>query len=570
MSRPDFPDGFPDVGSLHGRRATARWERTVVGDLLERVCWSYPDKEAIVGDAAACSAPEFRRLTYRQADRLANRVANALLALGLERGDRVMFLCENSVEAYVAKIGVAKAGLVSAPVNPRLGADMQCNLVERLTPRFAFFDAEFEPAIAALFDGTDMPVVAIPVGRAASSSRQDFATFVSESSDMEPDVEIHGDDIWQILPTSGTTSMPKLVMQSHLYGYFAAYTSAMTYTRGLRFEADLRMYCPFPAIYHASDQAHTFPAFLAGGTLLLARRNDPEDNARFVTEERATAMFGGSSGFLKAFATHVAANRDRFDISSLTSITYTWAPIHPEIADMFKSLCGGGVMITGHLGQTEVLSTTRFWPDRWPETYRAEALKKNHVGVPNPLLATAIRTDDGRIIGPDTPGVTGEIVYRTPSVTAGYYHDADATRRAFEGGWFASGDCGQYDPNGLLVLIDRYKDMIKTGGENVSTIRVEAVLNAHPAIRKSAVVGLPHPRWSEAVTAFVIAEAGASCEEAEIVAYCRKHLAGFETPKAVIIVDTLPETVGGKVQKQVLRDLHAHVFDPKKRTGTAP
>ncbi len=560
MSGTAIPDRHLDVEALYGRRASARWERTVIGDLLERVRWSYPDKDAIVADPSACSSPAFRRLTYRQADQLANRIANALLARGLSRGDRVVFLCENSVEAYVAKIGVAKAGLVSAPFNPRLGRDVLCNLIDRVAPRHAFVDAEFREVVSDLTGQRQIPAVVIPVGGEPSGEDEDFAAFADAAPDTEPDVEIHADDIWQVLPTSGTTSMPKLVMQSHLYGYFAAYTSAMTYTRGLRFEADLRLFCPFPVIYHASDQAHTFPAFLAGGTVLLARRNDPEQNAALVAAERATAMFGGSSGFLRAFAEHVEAHSDRLDISSLTSITYTWAPIHPDIADLLKRLCGPDLMITGHLGQTEVLSTTRFWPDRWPEIYRAEALEKNHVGVPNPLLATAIRTDDGRIVGPETPGVSGEIVYRTPAVTAGYYKDAEATRHAFEGGWFSSGDCGQYDANGLLVLIDRYKDMIKSGGENVSTIRVEAVLTDHPAIRKAAVVGLPHPRWSEAVTAFVIPAAGRAPDEAEIIAHCRRRLAGFETPKAVVFVGSLPETVGGKVQKQVLRAHYADFF----------
>lgn len=557
-----------DTTSLVDRRATGRWERTSVGDILERVCWSYPDKEAIVGFEGAFSAPEYARLTYRGADALANRVANALANAGLGRGDRVLFLCENSVEAYVAKIGAAKAGAVCAPLNPKSAPDVLRYLVDFVEPRFAFVDAALWPHIASVVSHHPIKGVIIPIGGGnETASWPSFREWIENASDEEPDVEIHADDIWQILPTSGTTSMPKCVMQSHLYAYFAAYTSALTYTRGLRFEADLRMCCVFPTIYHATDQAHTFPVFLCGGALLLGRRPQVEDIAALVTRERATALFGGSSTFLKQLTEYVSDRPGRFDLSSLTSITYTWAPVPPATADTLKDLCGGDVMITGHLGQTEVLSTTRFWPDRWPEIYRASAPRINHVGVPNPLLAAAIRGPDGALLDRGAANVAGEIVYRTPAITAGYYRDGDATKAAFEGGWFRSGDCCCYDENGLIVMIDRYKDVIKSGGENVSTIRVEAVLMSHPSVAKACVVGLPHPVWGEAVTGFAILRGHCTALEPELIEFCRSQLAGFETPKRILFVDSLPETVGGKVQKHILRRQHDGLYSQDDPSG---
>jgi acyl-CoA synthetase (AMP-forming)/AMP-acid ligase II len=150
------------------------------------------------------------------------------------------------------------------------------------------------------------------------------------------------------------------------------------------------------------------------------------------------------------------------------------------------------------------------------------------------------------------------VVYRTPTVTAGYYRNEDATREAFRTGWFHSGDSAAFDADGLRVMVDRIKDIVKTGGENVSSLRVESVLVQHPGVLRAAVIGLPDPRWGEAVTAVVMRRPGAEADaepvsEPDLIAFCRARLAGFETPKRVVFVDRYPETVGGKVLKHVLR-----------------
>lgn len=151
------------------------------------------------------------------------------------------------------------------------------------------------------------------------------------------------------------------------------------------------------------------------------------------------------------------------------------------------------------------------------------------------------------------PFVPGEAIYRSPAITAGYYLDAAATAEAFRDGWFHSGDSCIYDEQGLRIMVDRFKDIVKSGGENVSTIRVEAILHQHPGVAKAAVIGVPDDRWGEAVTAVVVSVEQAGVSEAELISFCRERLAGFETPKSVIFVDELPETVGGKVLKYKLR-----------------
>jgi acyl-CoA synthetase (AMP-forming)/AMP-acid ligase II len=159
-----------------------------------------------------------------------------------------------------------------------------------------------------------------------------------------------------------------------------------------------------------------------------------------------------------------------------------------------------------------------------------------------------------------SPGVPGEAVYRSPAVTAGYYRDLPATEEAFRYGWFHSGDSCVVDEDGLRIMVDRYKDIIKSGGENVSSIRVEAMLHEHPEVAKAAVVGLAHDRWGEAVTAVVVRAPGATVTEEELLDWARERLAGFETPKKVLFTDALPETVGGKVLKYKLRQAMADLY----------
>ncbi|MEO6821628.1 MAG: AMP-binding protein, partial [Candidatus Nanopelagicales bacterium] len=205
-----------DVRSLTHRHAVDRWNRVSVGDMLERMTWSSPDQEAIVGWRGAFSDPRFERLTYRQADELANQVANALLAQGLARGDRVALFCENSVEAYLTKIAIAKAGLVAVPMNPGLAQDVVSHVLTTTKPRFALVDAELWPRAREPFTASDVrPAETIPIGGGAVEGSITFAEFAAGHPTTEPDIEIHADDIWQILFTSGTTALPKGAMVSH-------------------------------------------------------------------------------------------------------------------------------------------------------------------------------------------------------------------------------------------------------------------------------------------------------------------------------------------------------------------
>jgi acyl-CoA synthetase (AMP-forming)/AMP-acid ligase II len=545
-----------DVTSLHHRRAVHRWERMSVGDLIERVTWSRPDKVAITGRPGAYADERFAALTYRQADQVANQVARALLARGLERGDVVLLFCENSVEAYLAKIGIAKAGLVAAPLNPMMAPDLVAAMIDLVRPKLAIVDAELWPRAEGPFAAKGLSAgISIPIGAPPVPGSVSFAELIAGQDGTEPDVEIHADDIWEILFTSGTTALPKGVMISHATSYLAGFGFALSLTRGLKLESDLTVGTYLPMIYHVGDQPFTYSVFLSGGTLVLGRRPNPEHIAEMIAEDKVTALWAGSPAMVRAVDAVLTARPD-LDARSLTVVVYGWAALPPATLASMKRHCGEDLCAFEIFGQTESIACHRFWPDEWPELYAATAPQHNYVGVPSPVLASTVLDPDGNDLA-GAPGVAGEAVYRSPCMMAGYYRDEEATRHAFRYGWFHSGDSCAYDENGLRVMLDRYKDIVKTGGENVSSLRVEAVLAQHPDVAKAAVIGLPHPRWSEAVTAVVVLRDGSAASEEDLIKHCRASLAGYETPKSVVFAADLPETVGGKVLKYRLRADHA-------------
>ena len=553
-----------DVTSLYNRRADDRWNRICVSDLVERLTWSVPDATAIVGWPGAFGDPGFERLSFAGLDALTSQVANALLARGLGRGDRVAMVCENSVEGYAFKLGVAKAGMVAVPVNPALAPDVVRHLVKRVEPRLCVVDAELWAARQdSLHEAGLNPDVVVEIGAAAPADGESFTNFVSGMSKTAPDTTIHGDDICEILFTSGTTALPKGVMCSHAASTMAAHGFALTLTRGVPFEGSLKVASFLPMMYHVGHQVFALAAFAAGGSFAIGRRPDPAATADCIERERITALWGGSPAMLGALRQELDA-RPR-DISSLTIAIYGWAALSPAVLDGLREHCPQ-LTVAEIFGQTEAIACHRFWPDLHPDLYARTAPQDNYVGLPSPLLASQIVDPDGVSLA-GREGVPGEAVYRSPTTTAGYYLDEEATQEAFRGGWFHSGDSCCYGEEGQRVMVDRYKDIVKTGGENVSTIRVESVLYLHPGVAKAAVIGVPDERWGERVTAVVVLADDAAVTEDELIAFVRERLAGFETPKTVHFVDALPETVGGKVMKYKLRRQYGTSVPARETSG---
>ncbi|OIH85208.1 AMP-dependent synthetase [Arthrobacter sp. UCD-GKA] len=551
-----------DVRTLRGRRADQRWNRVSVGDLLERVTWSTPDKVALVGCEGAYSDARFHRVTYSEGDQIANQIAHALLAEGLEPGSRILLYCDNSVEAMLTMIGIAKAGMVAVPVNPLLAPDVLKWAMGHAEISLAIVDAGLFPRVAETFREFGLhPRVSIALDAGPVKDTSSFGDWIDGQPKTEVGVSVHGDDVWALVFTSGTTSMPKASMMTHTYSYMSSFAYAMSLTRGLKHETDL-VACTFmPIIYHCGHNSTPLPAFISGGTIVLGRRPDAVKLAAAVTQERVTAAWLGSPMWVEKLIEVAEQDSRGVDLSSLCVAMFAWGAMRPDISERLDRICGEQVQMLEVFGQTEAMSCFRFWPGRSPEKHQESIRGVNHVGVPNPLLAADIHDAEGNSLR-GKPGIPGEAVYRSPVITAGYYKDEQATAEAFRDGWFHSGDSCVFTEDGTQIMVDRFKDIVKSGGENVSSMRVEGVLSGHPAVERVAVIGLEDEKWGEVVTAVVVARKNTKVDESELIAYSREHLAGFEAPKRVIVIDDMPATVGGKIMKFRLREMINAAVNP--------
>lgn len=540
-----------DVENFSNRRNDERWNRVSVGDIIERMTWNEPDKVALVATPDATVDPAYARVTYSQANTIINRVANALLALGLGSSSRIAMLCDNSNEAWLAKIGVAKAGLVAAPINVMMAPDVIADALDRVEAHYAIVDQPLWDKLGPeLSPGGIKPVVSI--GGAEGGPVPNFNQFMAGHSADEPDVTIHGDDIWEILFTSGTTASPKAVMISHTSTYMAAYSKALTMTRGLDHESEIRMGAFTPMVFHIGDQLCVFGPLVCGGTVVIGRKPQGSAMARAITDEKITCLFAGSPQFVESLISEVETRPSDYDLSSLGVMWFGWAPLAPASLAAFRALCSPQLKVYEMIAQTEAIAGHRFFIDRHLDMYLREAPVINHVGKPSPIMGATVIDENGNDLRGKT-GVAGEAVYRTPAMFSGYYQDREATEEAVRGGWFHSGDSFVYGEGGIRLMVDRYKDIVKSGGENVSSIRVEAVLQQHPAVARAAVVGMPDDRWGEMVTACILQNPGTEFKETKIIDFARQRLAGFETPKRIVVMNEFPTTVGGKVLKYKLR-----------------
>ncbi len=541
-----------DVESFHGRRNDERWNRMVVGDIVERMTWNEPDKEALVAMPDATVDPAWARVTYRRANAAMNRVANRLLGMGLAPATRIAMLCESSNEAWLTKIGIAKAGMVAAPINVMMAPEVIAESLARVDARLAIVDAELWDRLGEYLGPLGIEPI-MRIGAAPEDSVPGFEAFMGEASEADPDVRLHADDIWEILFTSGTTASPKAVMVSHTYAYMAAYSNILSMTRGLDHESEVRYGTFTPMIFHIGDLLCILGPLLCGGTAIVGRKPEGHAMARACTTERITCLFGGSPQFVEDMVRAVGETPFAYDLTSITVMFFGWAPMAPGSLAAFRRLCNPDVKVYELIGQTETVACHRFFIDRHAELYLREAPTVNHVGKPSPISAATVMDEDGNDLR-DRPGVAGEAVYRTPAIFSGYYRDPEATAEAVRNDWFHGGDSFVYQESGIRVMVDRYKDIVKSGGENVSSIRVEAVLQQHGEVARAAVVGMPDARWGEAVTACILAANGAEIDEAALIAFARERLAGFETPKRIVVMDEFPTTVGGKILKYKLRE----------------
>lgn len=504
--------------------------RVTIGDFLRRCAARDRAKTAFV--------LEDERLCYGDFNDQVTRCANALLAGGLQPGDRVATLCGNSLQFLTAMFGIHRAGMVWVPINVGLGDDDVRYILEHSESRFVLVDAALitRPGLAKLFAAT--PGRGWVLEGPAQAGFGAFAQALSRQPAVEQEVEVHDRDVAQIMYTSGTTGRPKGVMQSHLAVVMAAMNNAIEF--GLWRDAICNATLP---LFHCAQHTLVCGLLAAGGTVIVTKSFDPGQMLEIIERERLT-FFMGLPLMHQALLEH--PSRPGRDLSSLRMCMYAMAPM-PEtlLRRLVTEICPNYMLGTG---QTEMYPlTVAFRPD--------EQLRRfgSYWGVSAMINDTAVMDDAGTLLG---EGEVGEIVHRGPNVMEGYFKNPEATAEARAHGWHHTGDLGMW-VDGQLMFKDRKKDMIKTGGENVYCQEVESVLGAHPGVMQCAVFGLPDERWGESVTAAVILRPGVQVEEAELVAHCRDKLAGFKTPKRVFFRTSMPISAANKLLKRELKAEYA-------------
>jgi fatty-acyl-CoA synthase len=359
-----------------------------------------------------------------------------------------------------------------------------------------------------------------------------------------PEVDLGGADLAQIVYTSGTESAPKGAMLTHdavLWQYVSCVVDASIATDDLALHA-------LPLYHCAQLDVFLGPSIYVGAINVITARPVPENLLPLIERHRITSFFAPPTVWIALLRSPLF---DRTDLSSLRK-GYYGASIMPvevlrEIARRLPA-----VRLWNLYGQTEIAPlATMLGPE--DQLKKPGSCGRAALNVETRVVDDALR--DVR------PGEIGEIVHRSPQLLTGYFHDDERTRAAFEGGWFHSGDLATIDDEGYITVVDRKKDMIKTGGENVASREVEEAIYALPQVSEVAVVGLPHPRWVEAVVAIVVAKAGQTLDEAQVLAHCHAHIASFKAPKRVVFVDALPKNPSGKLLKRELRRAHASLFE---------
>ncbi len=490
-------------------------QRVNVGDIMTRTAWRKGDAEAIVdGD---------RRFTYSELNALTNRLAHTLLERSVERGDPVLVVIGNCMEFIQAYFACAKIGAVAVPINLLWGPNEVAYVVDHCKPKLALIEPMFRGVVPDSLEILEAP-------------------FEVGDDTSEPECYVEDRDPVGYMYTSGTTSAPKGVVQSHVNVYINALSGTMAW--GARDEWRYALTLP---LFHTATLALSTVAVLRGSTMVMLRTFEPDLLLQTIERERIN-NFVGLPMMLRAL--QAVPDFSRYDLSSLDLIIYGMAPMPDE--DLRAAMHSFGCNLALGFGQTEMAPLTTLFP---PED---QLVFPGSVGRQIPNVQTAIMDDDGNLL---PPGEVGEIVYRSPQTMNEYLHDAEATDEAFRYGWFHSGDVGRFDENGVLWFEDRLKDVIKTGGENVASIEVErALYDAEPRILECVVIGLPHPRWGEALTAVITPQPGETLTEDEVLESVRSRLSHFKVPKAVVFTDEMPRTSTGKVQKNVLRQQYARML----------
>ncbi len=502
-----------------------------LGEIPRRSARRQPDKVAIIDGEVT--------LTFAEFDRLVDRAAAALQDNGLGPGDRVALLAHNCWQYAVLAFATARAAVVLVPINFMLTAEEIAFILDHSKVRGFLVEADLTATAekAMTLGGVVTERAAIVLsGQSLPTGWADFAHWLQTTS-AAPAPPVADDQLIRLMYTSGTESHPKGAMHSSrsLMGNYIS-----TIIGGSMETTDVEVHS-LPLYHCAQLDNFLITDIYLGATSIILPRADPELVLRTIEKYGVTNYFAPPTVWISLLRSPVF---DQVDLSSLRKGYYGASAMPMEIlAEMRQRL--PNLRLWNFYGQTEMAPLASVLGPDEQDSHPGAA------GRPVVNVQTAILDEDNVEVD---AGVVGEIAHRSPHLLLGYLDDEAKTAEAFRGGWFHSGDLGYYDEHGLLHVVDRKKDMIKTGGENVASREVEEVLYRHPGVEEVAVFGLPHPVWVEAVAAVVVVREGCEVTEDALLSHCREHLAGFKTPKQVFFVDSLPKNPSGKLLKRVLRD----------------
>ncbi|QKY71555.1 long-chain-fatty-acid--CoA ligase [Lentibacillus sp. CBA3610] len=510
-----------------------RARRNTLGDLLARTRDRMPEKFAFVYDG--------QRLNYAELDDLVNQTARAFLKDGMKKGDMVTVMSRNSLDFVVVNFALARMGAVMIPINYMLSGEDVQYILEHAEVSAFIASEEYASVLdesagnldirqrylmdtLGTFDGVLAEWVSL------SDARE------GQASDLV-DVATSDDDLAHVLYTSGTESRPKGVMLSHK-SLISEYVSCIV--DGKMAAEDVLVHAlPF---YH-SAQLHVFlgPSVYVGASGIILGGASPEVILKTIEEEGATQLFAPPTVWIALLRN---PDFDKRDLSTLRKCYYGAAIMPREILKELAERLPNA-QFWNFYGQTEVAPlATALQPED-------QLRKLGSAGVPTLNVQTKIMDDAGNEV---QRGEVGEIVHRTPHTMKGYLHDPEKTAEVFKNGWFHSGDLGVMDEEGYVTIIDRKKDMINTGGVNVSSREVEETIYQMDAVSEVAVIGIPDAYWIEAVTAVIVRKDGAELTEKTVIEFCRERLSNFKVPKYVEFSNELPKNPSGKVLKRSLRD----------------
>ena len=507
-----------------------------VGTSLTKSARTYPNRLAVIHGT--------KILTYAQFNCRVNQLANALCHLGMKRGDNVALLQYNCAETLESLYACFKAGFGAVPINWRLHPKEFAFIIDHSEAKAVILSQEFNAPILEM--RSQIPKINIIISLAGGTGDLlDYEDLISEESNQFTDAEVDPDDLAWLFYTSGTTGLSKGAMLTH----------RNLLAMSMNFYGDICPgFGPHDVTLHAAPLSHgsglyALPAIgkAANNVILDSTSFEPERVFKVIEEWKVTNMFAAPT-MVKMMTNSAAA--DKYDHSCLRSLIYGGAPM--LVQDLKEAIRKLGMCLVQLFGQAESPMTITYLPHKDHDLDGTEEQIKRLISAGIP------RTDvEVKILDPDDnelpPGQMGEIVTRSDIVMKGYWRNPEATAKTLRRGWLHTGDVGYMDESGYLFIMDRSKDMIISGGENIYPREIEEVLVRHPAVREVAVIGIPDSKWGEAVKAVVSLNPGESCTEEELIAYCKDHIASYKKPKSVDFVGEIPKNNYGKILKRELR-----------------